>query len=51
MWKPYASLTAVRNDNLFTIDGNLLNRAGPRMIAGAAMLCEKLELARNHRPK
>jgi iron complex transport system substrate-binding protein len=50
MWKPYATLTAVRNDNLFTIDGNLLNRAGPRMIAGAAMLCEKLELARNHRP-
>jgi iron complex transport system substrate-binding protein len=51
LWKPYGSLTAVRNDNLFTIDGNLLNRAGPRMIAGAAMLCEKLELARAHRPK
>jgi iron complex transport system substrate-binding protein len=51
MWKPYGSLTAVRNDNLFTIDGNLLNRSGPRMIAGAAMLCEKLELARTHRPK
>jgi len=51
LWKPYGSLTAVRNDNLFTIDGNLLNRAGPRMIAGAAMLCEKLELARTHRPK
>lgn len=51
LWKPYGSLTAVRNDNLFTIDGNLLNRAGPRMISGAAMLCEKLELARTHRPK
>ncbi|TQK00126.1 cobalamin-binding protein [Herbaspirillum sp. SJZ107] len=51
MWKPYGSLTAVRNDNLFTIDGNLLNRSGPRMIAGAAMLCEKLELARTHRTK
>jgi len=51
MWKPYGSLTAVRNDNLFTIDGNLLNRSGPRMIAGAAMLCEKLELARTHRPR
>lgn len=50
LWKPYGSLTAVRNDNLFTIDGNLLNRAGPRMIAGAAVLCEKLELARAHRP-
>lgn len=49
MWKAYPTLTAVRNDNLFTIDGNLLNRAGPRMIAGAAQLCEKLELARSHR--
>jgi iron complex transport system substrate-binding protein len=51
MWKPYGTLLAVRNDNLFTIDGNLLNRSGPRMIAGAAMLCEKLELARRHRGK
>jgi iron complex transport system substrate-binding protein len=51
MWKPYTTLTAVRNDNLFTIDGNLLNRAGPRMVAGAAQLCEKLELARSHRTK
>jgi iron complex transport system substrate-binding protein len=51
MWKPYGTLLAVRNDNLFTIDGNLLNRAGPRMIAGAATLCEKLELARQHRAK
>lgn len=51
MWKPYGTLTAVRNDNLFTIDGNLLNRAGPRMIDGAGQLCEKLELARSHRPK
>jgi iron complex transport system substrate-binding protein len=51
MWKAYPTLTAVRNGNLFTIDGNLVNRAGPRMIAGAAMLCEKLELARQHRPR
>jgi iron complex transport system substrate-binding protein len=51
LWKPYGTLTAVRNDNLFTIDGQLLNRAGPRMVAGAAMLCEKLELARKHRSK
>jgi iron complex transport system substrate-binding protein len=51
MWKQYRTLTAVRNDNLFTVDGNLLNRSGPRMIAGAAQLCEKLELARSHRVK
>lgn len=49
VWKPYVNMTAVKRDNLFRIDGNLLNRAGPRMIAGAAAMCEKLELARQHR--
>ena len=49
MWKPYPGLTAVRRDNLFRLDSDLLNRAGPRMIAGAAALCEKLELARQRR--
>ena len=49
VWKPYSSMTAVRRDNLFRLDGNLLNRAGPRMIDGAAALCEKLELARQRR--
>lgn len=49
LWRPYKMLKATRQDNLFTIDGNLMNRAGPRMIAGAAVLCEKLEEARQHR--
>lgn len=49
LWKPYPTLTATRNGNLFTVDGDLLNRAGPRMIAGTAVLCDKLELARRHR--
>lgn len=51
MWKAYPMLAAVRDNNLFKVDGGLLNRAGPRMIAGTAMLCEKLELARSHRGK
>ena len=49
LWRQYPTMTAVRNGNLFTVDGNLLNRAGPRMIAGAAILCEKLEQARRQR--
>lgn len=49
LWRPYKTLKATRQDNLFTVDGNLLNRAGPRMIAGTAVICEKLELARQHR--
>ena len=50
LWRPYKTFKATKQDNLFTIDGNLLNRAGPRMIAGTAVLCEKLEEARKHRP-
>jgi iron complex transport system substrate-binding protein len=49
LWRPYTTMTAVRNDNLFTLNGELLNRAGPRMVAGTVALCEKLELARQHR--
>lgn len=49
LWRQYPTMTAVRNANLFTVDGNLLNRAGPRMIAGAALMCEKLEQARRQR--
>lgn len=50
MWKEYSGMTAVKRDNLFRVDGNLVNRSGPRMIAGAASLCEKLEQARQRRP-
>ena len=49
MWKRYSTLTAVQRGNLFLLDGNLLNRAGPRMIAGTVALCEKLEQARHNR--
>lgn len=49
LWRPFKTLKATRQDNLFTIEGELLNRAGPRMIAGTAVLCEKLEEARKHR--
>jgi iron complex transport system substrate-binding protein len=50
LWRQYPTMTAVRNGNLFTVDGNLLNRAGPRMILGAQAMCEKLDQARRHRP-
>ena len=49
MWQAVPGMTAVKRGNLFRVDGNLLNRSGPRMIDGAAALCEKLELARQHR--
>ena len=49
LWKPYTTLKAVRNGNLFTIDGELLNRAGPRMVEGTRAMCEMLEQARQRR--
>jgi iron complex transport system substrate-binding protein len=51
LWRPYGQLQAVRQGNLFTLNGDLLNRAGPRMIEGTAVLCDKLEQARQHRKK
>jgi iron complex transport system substrate-binding protein len=39
----------VSGSTLFRVDGNLLNRSGPRMIDGAASLCEKLDQARQRR--
>jgi iron complex transport system substrate-binding protein len=49
LWRAYPTMTAVRRGNLFTLDGNLLNRAGPRMIAGTAILCEKIDVARQRK--
>ena len=49
MWKRYPLMTAVRRNNLFLVDGNLMSRAGPRMIDGTAALCQWLDLARSRR--
>lgn len=49
-WMRWKQLTAVARGNLFTIDGDLLNRAGPRAVDATAALCEHLETARKRRP-
>jgi len=49
MWKRYPTMMAVKRNNLFLVDGNLLNRAGPRMIDGTEALCVKLDQARANR--
>ncbi|MBC3871806.1 cobalamin-binding protein [Undibacterium oligocarboniphilum] len=48
-WKALTTLLAVRNQNLVTINGDLMNRPGPRIIDGARAICEALEQARQHR--
>jgi len=50
IWQPYRGMTAVRRNNLFTLDEELLTRPGPRIADGAAALCQRLEEARGKRP-
>ena len=45
-WKRWATLPAVANGNLFTVDANLLHRAGPRFLDGVEALCDLLDRAR-----
>lgn len=50
IWQSFPNMTAVSRNNLFTINGSIMNRAGPRMAEATEQLCEKLELARQRRP-
>jgi iron complex transport system substrate-binding protein len=43
-------MTAVARGNLFAIDGDLINRPGPRLAKGIDALCHDLETARAKRP-
>lgn len=45
-WSRYPSLAAVRHQNVFTVDGDLLNRQTPRLVEGARQVCEVLERVR-----
>jgi iron complex transport system substrate-binding protein len=45
-WRRWPQLTAVRRGNLFVVPPDLLQRHTPRLLDGAAILCEALETAR-----
>ena len=45
-WKRWPALPAVALGNLYTVDANLLHRAGPRFIDGVETLCGTLAQAR-----
>lgn len=49
LWKRYPNMIAVKRNNLFELDGELINRASPRMILGITELCERLDQARKNR--
>ncbi len=45
-WRALPQLPAVRLDNLYRIDGAVMNRAGPRMLEAAETLCRQIDEAR-----
>ncbi|MGQ0620959.1 MAG: helical backbone metal receptor [Panacagrimonas sp.] len=49
-WQRFASMRAVRSDNLIAVDADTLARATPRMALGAASLCTALDAARQRLP-
>ncbi|MDR2188722.1 MAG: cobalamin-binding protein [Azonexus sp.] len=49
-WQRWPEMTAVKRDNLFHIDPDILVRHTPRLLDGAARLCADLDLARQRRP-
>ena len=49
-WRRWPSLSASAADNFYFIPPDLIQRHTPRLLDGAAMLCEFLETARSKRP-
>lgn len=48
-WRRWKQMTAVRNDNLYFVPPELLQRHTPRILDGAEQLCAHLETARRKR--
>ncbi len=49
LWSKWPRMRAVKNGHLYEMDGNLINRHGPRITDGAEKLCEILESVRQRR--
>lgn len=49
-WDKWTKLTAVKRDNLFHINPDIMQRHTPRILDGAEKLCAHLDVARSHRP-
>lgn len=47
-WRSLRILKATQKNNIFSINGTLVNRAGPRSAEGASQLCEQIDIARTH---
>ena len=45
-WRSLSQMTSVKHDNILSVNGTLMNRAGPRILEGTTQLCERIETAR-----
>jgi iron complex transport system substrate-binding protein len=50
-WRSFKRMQAVTSGNLMTIDGGMMNRAGPRVIEATRTLCEQVDDARKRTTK
>lgn len=48
-WRAFPNLLASQKDNLFFVPPSLIQRPTPRLLEGAKILCEKLDIARARR--
>jgi iron complex transport system substrate-binding protein len=51
MWAGLGSVPAVRHGQLFVLDGDLISRAGPRLLEGVAQLCAVMDRVRQEAPR
>ena len=49
-WDKWTKMTAVKRNNLFHINPDIMQRHTPRILDGAEKLCAHLDTARAHRP-
>lgn len=48
-WRAFPELLATQRDNLFFVPPSLIQRPTPRLLEGAKIMCEKLDIARARR--
>jgi iron complex transport system substrate-binding protein len=49
-WRQFGQVDAVKHQRIATLDGNLINRMGPRFVQGAEQLCGAIDEARGTLP-
>ena len=47
-WRDWKSMQAVRDEQLYFVPPDILQRHTPRIVQGAQMLCQHLQIARQH---